>query len=241
MLTVALAEMGDKTQLLAMAFAARFRWQTVLWAILAATIVNHLLAVTAGSVVTTCLPMPWVKLLASISFLVFSLWTLHDDTAPGAGSRSMATPFMTVAWAFFLAEMGDKTQVMTMILAADLVTATTWTGRVLQVFPVWAGSTAGMMLADAIGIVVGIVFRKKLPTHTIKWVAALIFAFCGICGLHANINQVLHFGAVTRYLSLAGIVFLMAIAMLLISRRAENKHAGRLKAQQCSKEETDAI
>ena len=102
-----------------MAFATRFRWQTVLLAILAATLLNHLLAVVAGSVVCSFIPIAWVKLLASASFLVFSLWILHDDTAPGEVARSEAGPFMTVALAFFLAEMGDKTQIMTMTLSAD--------------------------------------------------------------------------------------------------------------------------
>ena len=80
MVAVVLAEMGDKTQLLAMAFAARFRWQTVLWAVFAATLVNHLLAVAVGNVVTQFLPMVWIKLAAAASFIVFALWTLRRDT-----------------------------------------------------------------------------------------------------------------------------------------------------------------
>ena len=106
-LAVVLAEMGDKTQLLAMAFATRYRWQTVLWAVAVATALNHFLAVLAGNVVTNVVPIVWVKLLASVSFLAFALWTLHDDSTPDSNKKTAASPFVTVAVAFFIAEMGD--------------------------------------------------------------------------------------------------------------------------------------
>ena len=218
---VTLAEMGDKTQLLAMAFATRFRWQTVLWAVLAATLLNHLLAVAAGNVITSFIPIAWVKLLAALSFLAFGLWTLHDDSAPETGKGSRASPFMTVAVAFFLAEMGDKTQIMTMTLAADQAAqgaAQGWAGRALQVFPVWMGTTAGMMIADAIGIVAGIVLHKRIPTHAVKWVAAIAFALFGMLGLHESLDLVLPIGCTIHHLLLAGFVPVLAVLMFLVAR-----------------------
>jgi putative Ca2+/H+ antiporter (TMEM165/GDT1 family) len=90
---VVLAEMGDKTQLLAMAFATRFRWHTVLWAVCAATLVNHLMAVVVGNIVTQVLPLAWIKLAAAVSFVVFALWTPSTKSRTGAdGARSGPWP-----------------------------------------------------------------------------------------------------------------------------------------------------
>ena len=116
---VVLAEMGDKTQLLAMAFAARFKWQTVLWAVLVATLANHLLAVMVGNVITQFLPLEWIKLFAALSFIVFALWTIRGDNLDDEDKKTGRSPFWTVAIAFFIAEMGDKTQLMTIAIAAD--------------------------------------------------------------------------------------------------------------------------
>jgi putative Ca2+/H+ antiporter (TMEM165/GDT1 family) len=109
-LFVVLAEMGDKTQLLAMAFATRFPAKTVLAGVLAATLVNHLLAVVLGSFLTDFIPMNAVQIAASASFILFGLWTLRGDELEGEDRRYRFSPFWTVAVAFFFAEMGDKTQ-----------------------------------------------------------------------------------------------------------------------------------
>ena len=78
---VVLAEMGDKTQLLAMAFAGRFRWQTVMWGVFVATAANHLLAAAAGSYMTMIVPLEVIKIAAAVSFILFGLWTIRGDTA----------------------------------------------------------------------------------------------------------------------------------------------------------------
>jgi len=171
---VVLAEMGDKTQLLAMAFAARIRWQTVMWGVFWATAANHLLAVLAGNYLTHIVPMLWIKVAAATSFIIFGLWTIRGDTLEGEDKRFNFSPFWTVAVAFFIAEMGDKTQLATVALAADFQT----------VIPVWAGTTAGMLIADAIGIIVGIVLHKKLPEKQVKWFAAIAFILFGMWGLY---------------------------------------------------------
>src|SRR5512136_3142457 len=140
---VVLAEMGDKTQLLAMAFAGRFRWQTVMAGVFVATAANHLLAVLAGTYLTHIVPLLWIKAAAAASFIIFGLWTIRGDTLEGEDKRFSYSPFWTVVVAFFVAEMGDKTQLATVALAADFQT----------VVPVWAGTTVGMLIADAIGII----------------------------------------------------------------------------------------
>ncbi len=170
---VVLAEMGDKTQLLAMAFAARMRWQTVLAAVFAATAANHLLAVLTGNFLTNVVPMQYIKVAAAASFVLFGIWTIRGDSLDGEDKRFDFNPFWTVAVAFFLAEMGDKTQLATVALAADFHT----------VIPVWTGTTTGMVLADAIGIVLGGVLHKKVPERQIKWFSAAIFIGFGVWGL----------------------------------------------------------
>src|SRR5512136_2237618 len=162
---VVLAEMGDKTQLLAMAFASRYKWQTVMWGVFVATLVNHLLAVLAGNWLTQFIPMNYIQIAASVSFILFGLWTIKGDSLDNEDKRFNFSPFWTVAIAFFFAEMGDKTQLATVALAAKFHT----------IIPVWLGTTAAMVIADAIGIGVGVVLGKKIPERQIKWVAACIF------------------------------------------------------------------
>jgi putative Ca2+/H+ antiporter (TMEM165/GDT1 family) len=170
---VVLAEMRDKTQLLAMAFASRYRWQTVMWAVFVATLVNHLLAVVVGSYLTAFVPMQYIQMAAAASFILFGLWTLRGDKLEGEDKRFNYSPFWTVAVAFFIAEMGDKTQLATVALAA----------RYESIISVWLGTTTGMVVADAVGIIVGIVLGKKIPERVIKWFAALVFIAFGIIGL----------------------------------------------------------
>ena len=171
---VVLAEMGDKTQLLAMAFACKFRWQTVMWGVLAATVLNHLFAVLVGSYLTAFIPLSYIQIGAAISFIAFGIWTIRGDELGDEAEKDKFSPFWTVAIAFFIAEMGDKTQLATIALAAKFQT----------ILPVWLGTTAGMMIADGIGILFGIVLGKKIPERTMKWFAAILFIGFGLFGLY---------------------------------------------------------
>lgn len=174
LLFVVLAEMGDKTQLLAMAFACRFRWQTVMWGVLVATILNHLFAVLVGNYLTELVPLHYIQIGAALSFIAFGLWTIRGDELGDEAEKQKFNPFWTVAIAFFIAEMGDKTQLATVALAAKYQT----------IVPVWLGTTAGMMIADGIGIIFGIVLGKKIPERAMKWFAAILFIGFGIWGLY---------------------------------------------------------
>lgn len=176
---VVLAEMGDKTQLLAMAFATRYRWQTVMWGVFAATILNHLFAVLVGNYLTQIVPMHYIQIAAAASFIVFGLWTIYGDKLDGEDKATKRSPFWTVAIAFFFAEMGDKTQLATVALAAQFN----------AVVPVWMGTTAGMMIADGIGIIIGIVLGKRIPERVVKWCAAIIFILFGLFGLYESLPQ----------------------------------------------------
>ncbi|MCU0665501.1 MAG: TMEM165/GDT1 family protein [Candidatus Omnitrophica bacterium] len=171
---VVLAETGDKTQLLAMAFAARYNAGKVLLAVFIATILNHSLAVITGRFLTTVIPMGVISFLASFSFIIFGLWTLRGDELHGEDKKkSKFGPVVTVAIAFFLAEMGDKTQLATISLAI----------KYQNMLGVLMGTTCGMLIADAFGIIVGVVMRKHIPEKTIKWISAVIFILFGIMGI----------------------------------------------------------
>lgn len=170
---VTLAELGDKTQLLAMAFAAKYKWTIVMEAILFATVLNHGLAVLCGTYLGDFLPAATMQVIASAAFIIFGLWTIKGDTLDDEAEKVYYNPFMTVAIAFFLAEMGDKTQFATITLAAQYH----------QFLPVLAGTTTGMLLADGIGIIVGVVLHKTIPAKALKYIAAAIFIGCGVAGL----------------------------------------------------------
>ena len=174
---VVLAEMGDKTQLLAMAFACKFRWQTVLWAVFVATAANHLLAAAAGSYLSTIIPLTTIKLVASASFILFGLWTIRGDRLEGEDEKYHFSPFWTVTIAFFIAEMGDKTQLATIALAIEYNT----------IISVWIGTTTGMIVSNAFGIIVGNVMGRHIPERAIKWVSALIFIAFGCYGVVENL------------------------------------------------------
>lgn len=209
-LFVVLAEMGDKTQLLAMAFACRYPAKTVLAGVLVATLVNHLLAVVVGSWLTKIVPLDTIQIAASASFILFGLWTLRGDRLEGEDRKFKFSPFWTVAVAFFFAEMGDKTQLATVALAA----------KYQSILPIWMGTTAAMLVADAFGIVVGVVLGKKIPERFVKWFAAVIFILFGIIGLYDSLPE--------RFLTppamAAGLFFVVALVFVVVwqGRRRED-------------------
>jgi putative Ca2+/H+ antiporter (TMEM165/GDT1 family) len=174
------AEMGDKTQLVAMMFALRYRWWVVLGAITAATTAVHVLSVAIGHFLGAALPTHLLGLIAGARFVFFGLWTLRGDTLSDEEAsrteKATAPAFFVVFSAFLLAELGDKTMLATITLAADH----DWVG-------VWIGSTLGMVVADGLAIVVGAVAGKHLPERLIQIVAAALFLLFGVYMLVENI------------------------------------------------------
>ncbi|MBL3593708.1 MAG: TMEM165/GDT1 family protein [Synergistaceae bacterium] len=170
---VVLAEMGDKTQLLAVAFACRYPWKTVLWAIFWGSLSNHLLAVLAGGFLLCLVPEGVLQGGVALAFILFGLWTVFGDGSSDQERNSGRGPFMTVFIAFFLAEMGDKTQLTSVALAA----------RFGSLLPVWLGATTGMMIANGLAVLAGSTFCRRLPERKIRLVAALCFMVFGLVGL----------------------------------------------------------
>jgi Ca2+/H+ antiporter, TMEM165/GDT1 family len=210
---VVLAEMGDKTQLLAMAFASRYKWQTVMWGVFVATLVNHLLAVVAGNYLTRLIPLSYIQIAAAASFILFGLWTLRGDTLEGEDKRFNYSPFWTVAVAFFFAEMGDKTQLATVALATQYQ----------SIVAIWFGTTSGMLVADAIGIIVGIVLGKRIPERFIKWFSAIIFIAFGVIGLYQTLPKfLLTFPIIAGFLMIVGLLAYLVVRMSGTSKKIED-------------------
>ena len=169
---VTLAEMGDKTQLLAMAFATKYAAPKVLLGVFLATVLNHAMAVALGNYITNFASLQtWIQGLAALSFIFFGLWTIRGDQLEGEENRvSRFGPIATVAIAFFIAEMGDKTQLATIALATRFPHEPLW---------ILMGTTTGMLIADGIGIWVGVVMCRNIPERTIKIISAAVFVLFG--------------------------------------------------------------
>jgi len=172
---VALAEIGDKTQLLAFILAARFRKPVpIIGAILAATLANHALAGAVGAWITSLLGPQTLRIVLGLSFIAMALWTLIPDRLDeGAAKLPHAGVFATTLVAFFLAEMGDKTQIATVALAA----------RYHAFGAVVAGTTLGMMIANVPAVLIGGRLAYRLPIRLVHAIAAAIFAVLGVIAL----------------------------------------------------------
>ena len=172
---VALAEIGDKTQLLALVLATRFRKPLpIVLGILLATLFNHALAGALGTWITSVVGPVVLRWILGVSFIAMAIWTLVPDRLDGDKSQtSHAGAFVTTLVAFFLVEMGDKTQVATIALAAEYH----------AFMPVVAGTTLGMMLANVPAVVLGDRIAHRMPISVVHAVAAVIFAGLGIATL----------------------------------------------------------
>ncbi|HYQ33709.1 MAG TPA: TMEM165/GDT1 family protein [Lapillicoccus sp.] len=169
------AELGDKSQLMAMTFATRYRARDVLIGITAATAIVHLASVGIGAVIGEAFGdyQGWINIAAGIAFLFFAAWTLRGDELTDEEAdkarTSQGAAILAVGVAFFLAELGDKTMLATITLA----THEGWFGT-------WIGSTIGMVAADALAIGAGILIGRQLPEKAVRYVATAAFVVFGV-------------------------------------------------------------
>jgi Ca2+/H+ antiporter, TMEM165/GDT1 family len=172
---VALAEIGDKTQLLAFLLAAQFRRpMPIILGILVATLANHGLAGAVGTFITAWLGPEVLRWVLGVSFLAMAAWILvPDEVDADAAGQARYGVFLTTLIAFFLAEMGDKTQIATIALAA----------RYDAFVQVVAGTTAGMLLANVPAVLLGDRIAGRLPVKWVHRVAAALFAILGMATL----------------------------------------------------------
>lgn len=210
-----IAETGDKTQLVALCLATRFNPKIVLAGIFVATLMVHVVSVLLGGGVSKFVPASYISLAAGVAFIIFALWTLRGDSLNQEECDNIQgkSPFWLVFTTFFLAELGDKTMLSTITLAAKY-----------PLIPVWLGSTVGMVLADGIAIVIGLMLGKKLPERAIKIGAAIIFLIFGFYNGYQ--------GAVKAPVSAITVAALITVAsfvgFLLILRHDKSKLATTL-------------
>jgi Ca2+/H+ antiporter, TMEM165/GDT1 family len=168
---VALAEIGDKTQLLAILLAARFRQPLpIIAGIFVATILNHALAAAAGFYVSQFLSGQAFRIAVGIAFIAMAAWTLIPDKADELKEQSRGGVFLTTLISFFLVEIGDKTQIATSLLAA----------RFHDIALVAVGTTLGMMLANVPAVLFGEAVTRVVPLRYIRIAAAIVFALIGV-------------------------------------------------------------
>ena len=169
--TVALAEIGDKTQLLALLLAARFRkpWP-IIAGILVATLLNHALAAWIGQLVASWLTPQTLRWIVAASFIGIALWTLKPDKLDEDEKLPAHGAFIATTFAFFIAEIGDKTQVATVLLAA----------KYSSLWQVVSGTTIGMLLANVPVVALGSKFAAKLPLKAARITAAIVFLALGL-------------------------------------------------------------
>ncbi len=162
------AELGDKSQLMALTFATRYPAAPVLLGITAATALVHAVSVLVGGLLGATIPTRPITLIAALAFVAFGLWTLRGDTLTEEEERRAAQPVrhiaLTVGFVFFLAELGDKTMLATITLATRE-----------GLLGTWLGSTLGMVVADALAIGIGRMLGTRLPERAIRIGAAVSF------------------------------------------------------------------
>jgi putative Ca2+/H+ antiporter (TMEM165/GDT1 family) len=168
------AELGDKSQLMALTFATRYKLVPILIGITIATAVVHAVSVLLGAVLAVSLPTSALNIAAGVAFLGFAAWTLRGDTlsadeAAKAERMSNRSAIVAASGAFFLAELGDKTMLATITLASTH-----------GAFAVWLGSTIGMVVADALAILVGRLLGRRLPERVITIFASVMFVIFGV-------------------------------------------------------------
>lgn len=211
-----IAEMGDKTQILAMAFATKYPVKKVLLGIFFGVLLNHGLAVILGSCISDFIPVNAIQISAGLAFIGFAFWTLKfDEGLDKVGeNKSRFGPVGTVALAFFAGELGDKTQLTAITLACDAD------------YPVFilCGTILGMVAVGLIGIAIGRRLGSKVPEFTIKIIAASVFMFFGIAKLYQSMpNRYLNPYSITIFVGIMAVLLIIMLRMMVIRGRQGSK------------------
>lgn len=210
-----IAEMGDKTQILAMAFATKFPVKKVILGIFIGSLLNHGLGIILGRYISNFIPINTIQIVAGFAFVGFSLWTLKSDDEDEEGGKEKLKfgAIITVALAFFIGELGDKTQLAAITLSIDAT------------YPIviLCGSVLGMIVTGGLGIIVGKKIGDKIPEFAMKIIAASVFMFFGITKLFDTIPK--------KYLNfpntLIFIVIITIVVILLLKPMIRAKHQGK--------------
>ncbi|AOT70699.1 TMEM165/GDT1 family protein [Geosporobacter ferrireducens] len=220
-----IAEMGDKTQILAMAFATRFPVKKVLMGIFLGSFLNHGLAVILGSYISSFIPVNTIQIAAGFAFVGFALWTLKSDENEDKDEeqKSRFGPVLTVALAFFIGELGDKTQ----LTAITLATAAAYPLLIL------CGTVLGMIVTGGIGIIIGKKLGDKIPEFAIKIIAASVFMFFGITKLHQNLpSAYISLQSISIFIGIVSIAVFIMLRPMIVRRKQGQESVFRRKSRE---------
>jgi len=218
-LLIFLAEMGDKTQFLAISLATRYSAYKVLFGIFLATVLNFGIMVFIGQFLTALMPLYIISLAASLSFIGFGLWILRAEKPKDEAEKVSKLGIIGgVSVPFFVAEFGDKTQLATISLAADYQNA----------LGVLVGATFAMLVADGIGIAVGVILGRHVPEKTIKWLSAAIFIVFGLAGAYEVLASKIGFAYAA--LTLVFLIVFCILAITFITRNHKPSKQGSMTA-----------
>ena len=206
-----LAEMGDKSQFLMAALAGEYRMREIFCGALSAIAVLCGLAVTVGAALGGVLPMTLISLVAGIAFLFFA-WSCLGGDGDEAETIRRGRAFPAIFGTYFLAELGDKTQLATLTLAAEAP------GAGLAVF---LGATVALFLSGLLGAAVGLLVGKHLPAGVFRWISAIIFAACGTVKLLGGLERLLPTGG-----AIAATAGILTVFVLLCAARVRRKGGG---------------
>jgi putative Ca2+/H+ antiporter (TMEM165/GDT1 family) len=202
--------MGDKTQFLAISFAAKHNIYKVTLGIFLAIVANFALTIAFGQFLITIVPIDIISLAASLSFIGFGLWTVQGEKHKTEKEKISRFGIVgTVFLAFFIAEFGDKTELAAVSLVAQYQNAVS----------VFLGATIAMLAADGIGIVVGIVLCKRFPERLFNWLSAIIFVIFGLVGLYEVLPGMIGLSYTVLTLLVAIAVSILAMLVLVWRQR----------------------
>lgn len=181
LILIFMAEMGDKTQILAMALATKYRFKTVILGISLGAFLNHFLAVAFGNYLKNFISLDFLQIIAGISFVIFSLTSLKidsDENNQDENLKNLKNPIFSIAFLFFVGELGDKTQLSAISLSLDCNSA----------FMILLGTVSGMILTSIIGILIGKIIGNKIKDYILKSFSSILFMFFGIEKLNLCLN-----------------------------------------------------
>lgn len=219
LLFIFIAEMGDKTQILAMMFATKYKMSKVLLGVLIGSFLNHGVAVLFGSLIGGMIPANVLQTIAGSAFIFFAFWSLkEDDDEDDEESTKKLGPVLTVAAAFFIGELGDKTQLTAITLSVDAV----------YPFFILLGTVSGMLLTSGVGIIVGSKIGDKIPELFMKFIAYGLFLAFGSMKLYTSLpEQYINIFNVSGF-----IVFIVICSALLIKPILDKKKRGEKSSYQ---------
>lgn len=217
------AEMGDKSQMLAMAFASKYKIKYVIVGMLVGILLNHILAVFLGQVIGQMIPLEYVSIGAGMLFLIFGFWSLSLDEEIEEDKPFNFGPILAVSIAFFIGELGDKTQLATFTLASDAS------------YPmlVLIGTVSGMMVVGMLGIYIGMKMGAKVPEELMKLISGTVFVVFGLLKLYQNLPvEYLVFSYVFLAVLLIGILFALRSIPLINAYKLQTQTPYKRTAEQ---------